>query len=413
MLKLRPRQPMLCFMDRFDPASLLQSRRVLRGWLLVIGTMLLALGGHLVSAGRNWPLGDWLINYEGGFVRRGLVGELLLLVGRALHLDPVVGAVLLCVACYAVVFAGLWRWIDFPLVPWWIVFALCSPAMLTFPLLSTRAGFHKEVLLYAAIVLSLGLVQRRPRPGAVLLSIWLSVVCGLLILSHEPTIFYVPYLLVIPALAAQDIRAAMRVCLAPAAVSLLSFGVVLRLIGSAATVAAICRSLHATAAQPCADPIGFLTMTRAGQLAMVRENVAEFHYFRYFPVLLVLTLLPLAVGTIVLWRTPALRQSLRLVMGATLVAATASVALFRFGPDWGRWIAMHAVCLTLLLLWLARRQAVQQPEDGGRLQAVHPSRYRSGWVWSAGLLVYAGCWSMPGFGDMPLHGFVGLLLHWR
>ncbi len=368
---------------------------------------LAVVGVHLTKVGRNWPLGDWLINYEGGFVRRGLLGEALLLLGRALHVDPIILAALLCLACYAVLLAGLWWLLRTPLLSWWTVFAMSSPAMLTFPMLSTRAGFHKEVLLYAAVTAVLFLFREGRRPHPLGLSLALSVACLILILSHEPVIFYLPYLFVVPVLTARNLRVVVRTCALPGLVVTTSFALVLRHIGSPRIVQAICSSIHASIADPCADPIGFLTMTRAGQLSMVQGNIAEFHYLRIFPVLLVLSLLPLVLGFADLWRRIPLQRAVRWILAASALSAAASLVLFRFAPDWGRWIAMHVVCLTLLLLWLAHWYRV---EDAPQSSTVPSGR----WVdlaWSLGLVVYATCWSMPGFGDTPLHGIAGMLLH--
>jgi len=32
---------------------------------------------QIVYGGNNWKTGDWLINYEGGWIRRGLIGQVL------------------------------------------------------------------------------------------------------------------------------------------------------------------------------------------------------------------------------------------------------------------------------------------------------------------------------------------------
>ena len=53
--------------------------------------------------GRKWLLSDWLIGYQGGFVRRGLPGEVFYLLGRGIHLQPA----LLAVAANLVV-CGRW-----------------------------------------------------------------------------------------------------------------------------------------------------------------------------------------------------------------------------------------------------------------------------------------------------------------
>ena len=36
----------------------------------------------------DWTTSEWLINYHGGFVRRGLVGELLLQINKFININP-------------------------------------------------------------------------------------------------------------------------------------------------------------------------------------------------------------------------------------------------------------------------------------------------------------------------------------
>ena len=54
----------------------------------------------------SWQLGDWLINYAGGFVRRGLTGTLVQLVSGATGLQPNYVVILASLACYCLL--ALW-----------------------------------------------------------------------------------------------------------------------------------------------------------------------------------------------------------------------------------------------------------------------------------------------------------------
>jgi hypothetical protein len=51
----------------------------------------------------DWTAGDWLINYSGGFVRRGLPGELFLLAARALQVPAAFFVFVFELACLGVV----------------------------------------------------------------------------------------------------------------------------------------------------------------------------------------------------------------------------------------------------------------------------------------------------------------------
>ena len=58
--------------------SRLPVRVLARTYLLFIGLVTLAFGMLNVRIHSEFAMGDWLINYSGGFVRRGLFGQLLI-----------------------------------------------------------------------------------------------------------------------------------------------------------------------------------------------------------------------------------------------------------------------------------------------------------------------------------------------
>lgn len=56
-----------------------------------------------------YPIGDWLINYSGGFVRRGFFGEFILLAAHAIHIPPEWMVVLVQMTIYTAFLAGVYR----------------------------------------------------------------------------------------------------------------------------------------------------------------------------------------------------------------------------------------------------------------------------------------------------------------
>ena len=48
----------------------------------------------------SWTIGEWLINYQGGFVRRGLLGEIIYFLTTSLNISPIFIIWLLCITSY-------------------------------------------------------------------------------------------------------------------------------------------------------------------------------------------------------------------------------------------------------------------------------------------------------------------------
>ena len=64
-------------------------------YLVFTFSLLIIIGGVLNTLSNktylndSWTIGEWLINYEGGFVRRGLLGEALYLFSIATKISPI------------------------------------------------------------------------------------------------------------------------------------------------------------------------------------------------------------------------------------------------------------------------------------------------------------------------------------
>jgi hypothetical protein len=98
-------------------------------------------------------MGDWLINYSAGFVRRGLIGAVALLIARWTHLSSILLIFVLQVASFLLFIACAYRltrnlhW-DFALST-----LLLSPAAFSFMLINHSTDFRKEVLLFGVLAL--------------------------------------------------------------------------------------------------------------------------------------------------------------------------------------------------------------------------------------------------------------------
>jgi hypothetical protein len=158
-----------------------------------------------------WTIGDWLINYSAGFVRRGLPGEVFLLLSRLLHVSVSRIALVIPALIYGIFLIGVYRLAN-PLkrnLLWWAM--LFSPATIPFIVLNANdIAFRKETLLLAALALFIYLLQRDTRD--VTLGCALTIMLVTLTLSHEATIVCFPYFVAAIALVTGSSRRA--ACLA-------------------------------------------------------------------------------------------------------------------------------------------------------------------------------------------------------
>lgn len=135
----------------------------------------------------NYHISDWLINFEGGFVRRGLIGEMLYLIYKFTHVNiPVLITVFSF--CLLLLFSFLF-------VRKWLQYRLSVILLPSFVLLGGIGGgnsfmwFRRDVLIYllvwAAFVCYSKLLKNKKK-----YEILFQIVAIITILSHEASFFY-------------------------------------------------------------------------------------------------------------------------------------------------------------------------------------------------------------------------------
>jgi len=324
-----------------------------------------------------WTVGDWLINYGGGFVRRGASGELLRLL--TLQGDQVVWLLFLlkCIACllpFAV--AGVFLWRQRHALEPALLLVVLAPAGLLFAALDPLAGGRKEILLVAlasGLTLRLLLGSRHwvPGPLAILL---LAAALALLLLMHEGLVVFMPLLFLLMHRSV-DYRPKQAVFLALTVV--VTF-LVIMLLSAQPDIPRICAritswSVSMSECLPAATGANDAAALDAGPLAWLRLDGADalrLTLARITPAGVLSSVAALPICLLPLLLAPAaLRQRL---LAQYLVSAAAVLPLFLVSIDWGRWLhVMYMMAFMLLVTTRASQPAVPHPA-ADRRQALVP-----------------------------------------
>jgi hypothetical protein len=110
----------------------------------------------------SWSLNDWLINYHGGFVRRGLVGSLLISLVNPLKLDAYVALLIAVnIATATIAYIYLKKLVSIAVTDTAsLMLLLFTPGLLLFPLLDTGALGRKDVLFILFVLAHLRLIEK-------------------------------------------------------------------------------------------------------------------------------------------------------------------------------------------------------------------------------------------------------------
>lgn len=298
------------------------------------------------NGGNGWTTGDWLINYSAGPIRRGLIGEFILLLSSDLF-SLLWLTYTIQVAIYFAIFLivlALYKTQD--RTPFWLLI-LFSPAFLLFPFYDIQGGFRKEIMIFAVFSLFC-LFYSKNNITSLKISI-ISVAYAVSTLSHElnsltwPFFVYILYLSSKKGLITPRTAIIFSVTLIAISTAVLLFASLHK--GDAASAEKICLSLTGKNIHKsiCDGAISWLKEDAQKAIDIVENSISEKSLWT--PALFFLAIAPLFFTT---WIR---KESILLI----IISSTTISPLFFVAIDYGRWIYI----LVFLIFCLALSEDVR------------------------------------------------------
>lgn len=383
-----------------------------------ISVVTFAYGLLITRISRDWIISDWLINYRGGFVRRGFPGQVAYSLSRLLHISPVICVAFFYLSLYAIFFAAARRLALRSSRSIWLLALLFSPATFSFQILHALAGFRKELIYLVALAL-IAVYLRETQRASVAVSVYLTIAVLVCVLSHESLLFYSPYFVAALSLAGRSPLVVARECIAPAIAGIVAALWCSMHLGNAEIARQICSSLgynflHPEGLDICGGgAIPYLrstsTMARAATLLVMAQD----RYLAIFPGFALAALMPALIESIALARSGA-RRDVLILWACTAVSFCGSIVLFLYAQDWGRWIYIHVISITILLFLIDGRIVRPDTEAGSdtmKPDTMKPQIIRHRTRIAALLFLYAVAWALPNnLVETPRMGYLGRVL---
>ena len=378
---------------------------------LYLGSAGLLAGLLMMKLSRSWTISDWLINYEGGFIRRGLPGQLAFFFGHTLHISPIS----IVTAFYLSLFVALLFAVRSIVLAsshnLWVIALVVSPATLSFIILHPQAGFRKELIYLAALASLVAILQKKAIPSALVVA-YLTIVLALGTLSHEAVIFYAPYFFAALILSGRSFTKAALECALPFAAGAFAFYLCSTHLGGFNAAEGVCSSLGYRLLVPgstdiCSSgAIPYLTKSREMAQVEVAGLVARYHYLAIYPVFTLLALFPAFAESRLLVQF-GLKREMKVVWLTSVIALGASLPLFVYGIDWGRWIYIHIFSIAILLI---AADGAAKSVQSKIAQNSQEQRYRRLRAAMAFLFLYGTLWALPVSTEPPRLGYMGRVL---
>lgn len=336
-------------------------------------------------------VGDWLVSYRVGFVRRGLLGSPILALTALVDVAPERIVLWTQTALYTLLFLLLLFIVRRKRLNIWFLVFLFSPAGLLFPLYDTGVIGRKDVLFMVVFALYAWWMPAPERRWARLITFALGAATTL---AHELFFFFTPYFFVMRLLREQRMTPARRYApefwlFGGSLVALLAASIIgANLHGEAQCAELVRRSFNE---QLCDGILRYPATTIRESMSEVARTIGPHGYLVAYPIAAVLAALPL----IPLFRTGRGHLTRSFLVGS-LVAFSFTLPMFVIVMDWGRLLNIHVVALAVVMgaFLLEERQGIR------------PVRSRRGWwLWATilvGVALYLTTWSIRHCCDDPL-----------
>ena len=304
-----------------------------------------------------WEYGEWLINYENGFIRRGLIGEIIINFSNFTKINiqySFVAILTIISAFYFYKCYSLFKDIKLNIIN---VFLFFSPIFFLFFILVNGVGIRKEIILYVYYLSFLtDIIYKKNNQKIYNYYLFLF---PFLFLVHESFFFYLPYLF-LPLILTSSKKDIKKLFFKFTLVTLFSIFIVMLLYNFRGTfehTLRICESLGSYAPVRCSE----WGPTYALQHDLLKDQTNQDMSFFYFQAdmkswLGFLIYVFYAVFPIFLFiKSGSLKHNFlndKYFSFLLISIFIWSLPLFHIAEDWSRWFSIHYHLLAFFLIFL-------------------------------------------------------------
>ena len=174
-------------------------------WLQIVLVVFLSITFVMTTIGstihyidhNEWTMGDWLINYSGGWVRRGFLGEVFITLSAMTSANPGFYVALSQILFYLAYFIFSFLLIkkQKSIIPFALL--IFSPFIFTFQVNDFQGGYRKEIIYFAVLSFIAWVRLRFPHQKFEKIFILTLIAYPLVILTHEILFLFIPYIVLI------------------------------------------------------------------------------------------------------------------------------------------------------------------------------------------------------------------------
>ena len=145
------------------------------------------------SGGADSTISEWLINYQGGFTKRGVIGEVCFQIAKYFNLELRDLIYLFQISIIGIYYVLIYNFIKKITFNYLLILTIFSPIFLLYPLAELEVLGRKEIFIFIGFIIFLTLNSRKVGDKKDIY--YVIFILPILILIWEPVIFYAPFFL--------------------------------------------------------------------------------------------------------------------------------------------------------------------------------------------------------------------------
>ena len=280
----------------------------------------------------EWTISEWLINYQGGFTRRGLIGEIVFQFSKIFSITLREIIFTFQVVTYIIFYSLLYKFIRDINKSLLLIFAIFSPLFVIYPIAEVEVLARKEVFVFISFLTVANIFAQKTIKNKHFL--YFSLILVTTILIWEGVIFYLPFFIIIPIIKNNfvlDKIFLIRIILSvlPTLI-VLNFFVFFKL--SANEIKIMCDSVN-----ECYGAMSYLDNSLDSNIAEVTSKFKLIYLIRYififligfFPFLLIIKNSKFKVNLFIFGKN---------CLPIFFILFLPNILFFYVAQDWGRWI---------------------------------------------------------------------------
>ena len=168
-----------------------------RNYFLLYLSLLLLFGIFFLYTKHTVPndstISEWIINYQGGFGKRGLIGEICFQIAQFFNIKLRFIKLLFQSIIYSVYIIMIFQYLKNIKINYLILFVIFSPIFILYPVAEIEVLARKELFIFIGFLLFLNFSSSGYKDNVSLL--YNFIVLPILCLIWEPVIFFFPFFL--------------------------------------------------------------------------------------------------------------------------------------------------------------------------------------------------------------------------